>query len=902
MTIQGQLVGRKGFIVFAVLLLVLSMALPFQANAEGELTVAEAIANNDGTATVQGYIVGQVTSTNNVKQDGNYTADTNVAIADDASETDTTKMLYVQLPSSFRAQFGLQSNPDNIGKKITVTGSLEAYYTHPGLKSPTAMTFADGSGGGEPPFEPIDPATVREIGIHDIQGEGHISPYANKTVTGVVGVVSFVEDDRNVFIQDLFPDNNAKTSEAALLYKPAHNLRVGDVVLVEGTVKEWVLEGYSDKLQTDLSMTEINAQYGKVTKINTAEVPAPVIIGEDGLMPPTKVIDNDNFGEFDPQEDGIDFYEALEGMLVGIDSPQIVSPQKYGEVFVVPNGTDTFFNEKGAINIFEDDFNPERITVETSSNFVSKAGDRFEGMVVGAVSYGFGNYQIHTGGNVPAVIDGGATRDVTDLVKDDAKLSVASYNVENFSANEKNTSDEKVALIAESFVHNLHSPDIVSLVEVQDNNGPTDDGTVDATESYERLVAAIEAAGGPSYAFTDIAPEDKEDGGQPGGNIRVGFLYNPERVSLAEGVKGTATEAVAFENGSLTLNPGRIEPANFPNTRKSLAAEFLFQGEKVVVIANHLNSKSGDQSLFGKTQPPFLGSEAERIELATMIQNFIASGIEQDEGLNVIVAGDMNDYEFTPALAALKGNTLTNMVEKAPLEDRFSYVYQGNAQVLDHILVSNNLADRTEIDMVHMNSTFMEEHGRASDHDPVLIQTLLTKPADGIVEEDEMDIEITQDDITISIPEEELFEETRVELSETTFANFVDSGKDVIVDYGAFEATFDSSQLAKIDAAVDGDITFTLDQTADEHYDKGKALVDPFAFSVEDEAGEDVSINWTKPVSFVYEFEEAIDAKHVKTFYLDERGNWKNAPVTSKNVRWTFQVKNTEAMTIVKTK
>ncbi|MDS8868607.1 endonuclease, partial [Streptococcus pneumoniae] len=77
---------------------------------------------------------------------------------------------------------------------------------------------------------------------------------------------------------------------------------------------------------------------------------------------------------------------------------------------------------------------------------------------------------------------------------------------------------------------------------------------------------------------------------------------------------------------------------------------------------------------------------------------------------------------------ALEGDILTNKVNDVPEEDRFSYYYQGNSQVLDHLLVTNNLADNTELDMVHINSMFMEEHGRASDHDPLLAQITFDKP------------------------------------------------------------------------------------------------------------------------------------------------------------------------------
>src|SRR5690606_33314795 len=182
----------------------------------------------------------------------------------------------------------------------------------------------------------------------------------------------------------------------------------------------------------------------------------------------------------------------------------------------------------------------------------------------------------------------------------------------------------------------------------------------------------------------------------------------------------------------------------------------------------HLNSKGGDQPLFGKNQPPTLGSVPERIELATAINGFIEEGLEQDPDLNVVVAGDMNDFEFTPALAALKGDILTNKVEDVPLEDRYSYYYQGNSQVLDHLLVTNNMADRTELDMVHINSMFMEQHGRASDHDPLLAQIAFEK--EEVPGEQQADPDFTGEQAVITAGEPDQNGELAIAFTEGTVA------------------------------------------------------------------------------------------------------------------------------------
>jgi endonuclease I len=109
------------------------------------LTVAQAISSQAGaSATVAGYVVGEPTATNTVRFSG-FTGDTALAIADSASTTSTGSMLYVQVTSSYRSSFGLLSNPSLIGRRLTVTGTLTAYFSHAGLKSPTAMTLGTGS-------------------------------------------------------------------------------------------------------------------------------------------------------------------------------------------------------------------------------------------------------------------------------------------------------------------------------------------------------------------------------------------------------------------------------------------------------------------------------------------------------------------------------------------------------------------------------------------------------------------------------------------------------------------------------------------------------------------------------------------------------------------------------------
>ena len=138
---MSGLTRRRRLVLFSASAVagLLALFITVPAGAAATLTVAQAISTQSGTGTVVGYVVGEPTATSTVRF-SNFTGDTALALADSAGETSTTRLLYVQITSAYRSSFGLLSNPGRIGSRITVTGTLTAYFSHAGLKSPTAMT------------------------------------------------------------------------------------------------------------------------------------------------------------------------------------------------------------------------------------------------------------------------------------------------------------------------------------------------------------------------------------------------------------------------------------------------------------------------------------------------------------------------------------------------------------------------------------------------------------------------------------------------------------------------------------------------------------------------------------------------------------------------------------------
>src|SRR4029078_10644117 len=88
---------------------------------------------------------------------------------------------------------------------------------------------------------------------------------------------------------------------------------------------------------------------------------------------------------------------------------------------------------------------------------------------------------------------------------------------------------------------------------------------------------------------------------------------------------------------------------------------------------------------------------------------------------NVIVLGDLNDFEFSETVQILKAANLHDLMESLPLNHSYSYEVEGNAQVLDHMLVSDALFARPSLvfDPVHVNAEFFDQ---ASDHDPSVMR------------------------------------------------------------------------------------------------------------------------------------------------------------------------------------
>ncbi|MFJ2672498.1 endonuclease/exonuclease/phosphatase family protein [Streptomyces sp. NPDC087525] len=573
------------------------------------------------------------------------------------------------------------------------------------------------------------------IRIHGIQGTGRISPLVGTPVAEVPGIVIGVRTSgsRGFWIQDPRPDGDDATSEGVFVFtNSVPTVAVGDAVQVSGTVGEYIPGGAASGNQ---SVTQIASP--TVTVVSSGNpLPAPVVISERSV-PSAYAPQGDpaaggsvNGLRLKPRHYALDLYESLEGMNVRIGSSRVVgATDPYAELWVTVKPRENDNRRGGTVYGSYTSQNTGRLQIQqlapaAQSPFpAANVGDTLSGVTEGPLDYNqFGGYTLVA--RTLGTVTDRKLRPETTRPQRGSELAVATYNVENLDPSDPR---EKFDALAGAVVRNLSSPDILALEEIQDSTGATDDGTVSAEETIVRFTAAITAAGGPSYAWRTIDPENNKDGGEPGGNIRQVFLYNPARVSFTDRPGGDATTAtgVVRTNGraALTLSPGRVDPADaaWTTSRKPLAGEFTFRGRTVFVIANHFASKGGDESLTSHHQPVNRSSEVQRLQQARSVNAFVKDILAAQRDADVLVVGDINDFEFSATAKALAdGGALYPAIKSLPAAERYSYVYQGNSQVLDQILTSPSITSGAfDYDSVHINAEFARQN---SDHDPQVLR------------------------------------------------------------------------------------------------------------------------------------------------------------------------------------
>ena len=535
---------------------------------------------------------------------------------------------------------------------------------------------------------PLRSCTPLTAAIHDIQGNGLATPFAGQDVI-TTGIVTGKKS--NGFFMQSPPagyDADPMTSEALFVFTGATPAVIpGDEVTARGTATEF------------FSLTQVESSLpGDLIVVSQGNaLPAPVML-TPAMLDPSGT----------PQQ-----LEPYEGMRLAAAALVSVAPTDgFGEIATVLPGVPRPMREPGIpvsdpvppdptsgvpdCCIPRFDGNPERIFIDTEgllgTSVISVTSNVTLGDVLGPLDFSFGAYKIlpeiapivganMTGVPVPTPLAG--------------EFTVAGFNIENFGG------DATRLLKASRAIRELmRSPDVIGLIEILNKT------TLQALA--DQVNADAIAAGKPNPGYQAELVVATTAGGQPS-TQNVGFLVKTSRVSIDSVVAEPAGTYPAPGTP-----PGNTSPALLhdrpPLVLRATVDAFGANPRPVIVVVNHLRSF---------IDIDLVGIEGDRVRAKRTAQAESIAQLLQDlqtdnPGVAVISVGDYNAYEFndgyTDPMSIITGSptpddqivvdaspdlvepNYLNLTDGLPASERYSFIFEGTPQALDHILV-NTVAD-----------------------------------------------------------------------------------------------------------------------------------------------------------------------------------------------------------------
>jgi len=548
--------------------------------------------------------------------------------------------------------------------------------------------------------------------IHEIQGSGSASPLAGQSVA-TSGIVTLLRNN-GFFIQTPGDgDNDPATSQGIFIFtSSAPTVAVGNAVTLSGTVSEF------------FTSTQITASASNITVNSSGNALPSAVTLTTTILNPAGALDQ---------------LERFEGMRLRADSLTTISPSdNFFDFYTVLTGVPRPLREPGIeiseplppgapANVPRFDENPERLVVDSNGRLGSTGLVVTSNVTVtniaGVLDFSFGQYRLIP--EAPPTVSPNISA-IPVPTPTAGEFTIGSFNIENFFNDANfNTQRDKAALAIRAV---MRSPDIIGLQEI---------GDLTVLQSLAtKINADAVAASEPNPMYEARLLE--ANGTANDIDIDVGLLVKTSRVNILsvvqEGLDATFTnpnngqQETTFDRPPLvlraTINRGGATPL------------------PVTVIVNHL------RSLIDIEQDPGDGPRvrAKRKAGADFVANLLQSLQTNEPESNIVTVGDFNAYQFNDGyvdvIGAIKGMpapadqvTLASsdvvnpdyfvLTEELPADERYSFIFEGNAQALDHVIVNTNLRARlTRYAVARNNADFPETFGndatrpeRASDHD-----------------------------------------------------------------------------------------------------------------------------------------------------------------------------------------
>ncbi|CAN5890196.1 lamin tail domain-containing protein [soil metagenome] len=512
--------------------------------------------------------------------------------------------------------------------------------------------------------------------IHSVQGDGLDSPFAGQDVT-TTGIVTGRKSN-GFFIQtpDADADGDANTSQALFVFTAAAPaIVVGDLVTVKGTAAEF------------FSLTQIESTLpGDVTVAASANpLPAPVVLTPTILDPNCDVTQ----------------LERFEGMRLHASALTSVAPtNEFGEIYAVLNGVPRPLREPGiergavrppdpetglpdcCLDVW--DLNPERLVIDTDGLFGSvplhvTSKVTLSG-VTGPLDFSFGAYKLLPESAPIASSNMTAVAVPTPAANE---FTVAGYNIENFVGGD--IQRRKAALHIRTV---MRYPDVIGVIEI---------GSKAALQSLAEQVNTDAVAAGdsdPQYA-AELIPFG-------GGTQHVGFLVKTARVLINSVTQERADDTY--------INPTTGLPEILHDRPPLVLDAVVDPGGtnpgRIIVVVSHLRSFIDIEVVGAEGARVRAKRKAQAEATAELLQELQQANVN----VPVISVGDYNAYQFsdgyTDPLSVLKGLPTAgdrivvaespdlvnpdffNLTESLPVAERYSFIFEGTPQALDHVLVN----------------------------------------------------------------------------------------------------------------------------------------------------------------------------------------------------------------------
>ena len=530
---------------------------------------------------------------------------------------------------------------------------------------------------------PLRSCTFAPVAIHQIQGDGLITPFLGQDVS-TTGIVTAIKSN-GFFLQtcDTATDSDPNTSQALFVFtSSAPAVVVGNGVTARGTASEFF----------NLTQLESSLPGDVVVDTGSNPLPAAITLTASILNPtgPTTQL------------------ERFEGMRMHTNSVVSVAPtNEFGETFTVLPGVLRPMREPGieiSFTVPPDptsglvdcciprwDENPERIMIDSDglvgSTVVSVTSNVILSNVTGPLDFTFGDYKVlpettpTAGSNisaipVPAPLAG--------------EFTIAGFNIENFNNNP--VQRQKAALAIRDV---LRLPDIIGTIEIFD------------LADLQALAAEIQTISGVIYEARLV----EADGTSEDADQDVGFLVKSSRVRIDSvtqielaGCNGTAATCNTFIDPT-TGNPALLNDRP-PLVLRATIDPAGTDPRQVIVVVNHTRSFIDIESL---------GSEGERVREKRKAQaEFLAALLQDLQTSNattpVVSIGDYNAYQFndgfTDPVATIKGTptpddqvvvdaspdlvnpNFVNLTDSLPADQKYSFIFEGTPQSIDHFLLN----------------------------------------------------------------------------------------------------------------------------------------------------------------------------------------------------------------------